>query len=150
MIYLALYKGNREGRGFQVWKSRLSDWLVRKITKGPYSHCEIAVKFGGTDEYLCYSSSTRDGGVRVKQMPLPADKWDLIPIYISEQRVKEIYRLYKGYKYDWLGALGVVLPIKQRKSRFFCSEFCALVLDLWRPERYSPNSLAEYIRNRSD
>ncbi|MDP0233429.1 enoyl-CoA hydratase, partial [Glaesserella parasuis] len=37
-IYLALYKGNAKN-----WRERLEDWLIRKATKGQYSHCEIAI-----------------------------------------------------------------------------------------------------------
>ncbi|MDP0114421.1 enoyl-CoA hydratase, partial [Glaesserella parasuis] len=64
-IYLALYKGNAKN-----WQARLEDWLIRKATKGQYSHCEIAIhKSRIYDHYYqeewfeCYSSSPRDGGV---------------------------------------------------------------------------------------
>ena len=64
-LYLALYKGNREGWGIASIKARFGDWITRKITRGIYSHCEIAYPLpsGG---YACYSSSIRDGGVRMK------------------------------------------------------------------------------------
>ena len=42
-LYLALYKGNREGWGIASIKARFGDWITRKITRGIYSHCEIAV-----------------------------------------------------------------------------------------------------------
>ena len=41
-LYLALYKGNREGWGISSIKARFGDWITRKITRGIYSHCEIA------------------------------------------------------------------------------------------------------------
>ena len=41
-LYLALYKGNREGWGIASIKARFGDWVTRKITRGIYSHCEIA------------------------------------------------------------------------------------------------------------
>lgn len=41
-LYLALYKGNREGWGIASIKARFGDWITRKITRGIYSHCEIA------------------------------------------------------------------------------------------------------------
>lgn len=42
-VYLALYKGKKEGRGLKVRWARFRDWLVRTVTRSPYSHCEIAV-----------------------------------------------------------------------------------------------------------
>ena len=74
-IVLALYKGNRSGKWYSpsVLQARLGDWLIRKFTRSPYSHCEIAVD-KGNGQYDCYSASLRDGGVRMKTMTLPADK----------------------------------------------------------------------------
>lgn len=43
-IYLALYKGRRDGSGWRVWCARATDWLTRALTRGQYSHCEIAVR----------------------------------------------------------------------------------------------------------
>ena len=47
-IYLALYRGRRNGTGWRVWFARAADRLTRKLTRGRYSHCEIAVRLGGT------------------------------------------------------------------------------------------------------
>ncbi|OBX04200.1 enoyl-CoA hydratase, partial [Gallibacterium salpingitidis] len=63
-VYLALYKGKRSGKSLYAHWCRLCDLLIRKCTRGKYSHCEIAVKKDGF--YECYSSSVRDGGVRKK------------------------------------------------------------------------------------
>ena len=43
-IYLALYRGHLSGSGLKVWLARATDWLTRKITRGQYSHCEIAFR----------------------------------------------------------------------------------------------------------
>ncbi|ECC9518819.1 hypothetical protein DSR59_24205, partial [Salmonella enterica subsp. enterica] len=74
-VWLACYKGRSEHRGI----ARFADWLTRKVTRGIYSHCELAVAHGG-NEYLCYSASFRDRGVRGKIIPLPDDKWDKLPL----------------------------------------------------------------------
>ena len=147
-IYLALYKGNRSGTGFKVLKSRLGDWLTRKVTKGIYSHCELALlqEYG---QYLCYSSSIRDGGVRQKLMPLPAEKWDLIPLNLSNEQIHQVDAFFirnRGKKYDWLGAIGVVLKFNQDKNKYFCSEFCAEALGLSEPWRFSPNDLSAILK----
>lgn len=86
--------------------------------------------------------SARDGGMRIKTMPLPADKWDLIPlpqsVAISAGR---LFHRTHGAGYDWLGAIGVVLKSPHSKSRWFCSEWCAYVIGYTNPCRYSPQTL---------
>ena len=147
-VYLALYKGHRDGAWYQpkVSAARLGDWLIRTFTRSPYSHCEIAVN-KGNGQYACYSASLRDGGVRCKTMPLPDDKWDLIPIRDADayDRVWALYQNTRGAKYDFGGALGVVLPIRQAAQKWFCSEWCAAALGLPWEERVSPNSLAKHL-----
>ncbi|PVX40516.1 hypothetical protein C8D76_10389 [Pasteurella langaaensis DSM 22999] len=155
-VYLALYKGNRSGTGFEVWKSRLGDWLTRNLTRGKYSHCEIAIKrqrwlSGSHYEheivYDCYSSSIRDGGVRCKQIDIDSGKWDLIPLKdVTEQQIKQYFEKTKGKKYDWLGAIGVVLKCNQDKRKYFCSEFCAESLGFGEAWRFSPNDLSAILK----
>ena len=136
-VYLALYKGRK----------RLMDWAVRTATRGQYSHCEIAVKHDFTDTYHCYSASARDGGVRSKRMLLPADKWDLLEIRDVDayDKVWALFQQTRGAKYDYCGALGLVLPIRQARQRWFCSEWCAKALELGQPEKFSPNRLAHCL-----
>ena len=144
-IYLALYKGRRDGTGARVWAARFTDWLTRKLTRGQYSHCEIAVALDG-GQFECYSSSIRDGGVRCKTMPLPAAKWDLIELPDSSGSLKTnlaaVFAQTQGQRYDLPGALGVVFKTRQRHDRWFCSEWCGQVLGLSEPWRFSPNDLA--------
>ena len=151
-VYLALYKGRKRGKTPRELWQRLMDWAVRAATRGQYSHCEIAVKHGFAEDYHCYSASLRDGGVRSKTMPLPDDKWDLIPIRDADayDRVWALYQSTRGAKYDYTGALGVVvfMSIRQSARRWFCSEWCATVLGLVEPERFSPNSLAKHLSDR--
>lgn len=145
-LYLALYKGNREGWGIASIKARLGDWITRKITRGIYSHCEIAVPLscGG---YACYSSSIRDGGVRVKKMDLPSEKWDLIELPgVTAADLDRVWQAAKGKRYDWLGAIGTVLKIRQRPDKWFCSEFCAAVIGFGEPSKYSPSALADAMK----
>lgn len=150
-VYLALYKGN----GGDLY-DRLSDWLIRKVTKGQYSHCEIAVEkfeFFSGDYYPdihfdCYTSSPRDGGVRHKVINLHDGKWDLIELpHITEARVQRYFALTKGKPYDWWGALGIAFGTKHRRDKFFCSEWCFNLINQseegW---RFSPNQLAEIFK----
>ncbi|HHF3852101.1 enoyl-CoA hydratase [Haemophilus influenzae] len=139
-VYLALYKGKKTGWTPKAILARLSDWLTRKLTKGLYSHCEIVVNKGFK---VCYSSSIRDGGVRSKIMYLEHEKWDLIELQnITEERIKAYFEQTKNMRYDWWGALGIVLGIKQKRSKYFCSEWCFNAIcggeNGW---RFSPNQL---------
>ena len=86
MIYLVLYHGHRDGWGLRSILARCTDGLTRVLTKGRYSHCEIAVveeeiqypaHIVTLDDQpaplvgICYSASLRDGGVRRKRKQKP-------------------------------------------------------------------------------
>ena len=150
-VYLALYKGRRDGAWYRpgVAAARLSDWIIRTLTGSPYSHCELAVAHGN-GQYDCYSSSIRDGGVRLKGMPLPPEKWDLIPVDVSHEQVHAALAATRGAKYDWLGATGVIARWRHDKRKYFCSEWCAMALGLANPERFCPGSLAAYLQTTAN
>ncbi|WP_225747655.1 cytoplasmic protein [Eikenella sp. Marseille-P7795] len=146
--YLALYKGRRSGRGWRVLAGHGTDWLTRILTRGQYSHAEIAYGPGSGGVHDCLSASVRDGGVRAKTMALPADKWDLFPLpdSINEHgRLDRLYRHTVSQPYDWFGALGVVFKTRQRGDKWFCSEWCAAALGLPESWRWSPNDLAAIV-----
>lgn len=154
-IYLAFYKNKRSWR--QEPLKALADCVTRKLTKGQYSHCEIVVEkivFTKGSHYEqeryfdCYSASVQDGGVRCKVINVKDGKWDLIELKdVSESQVRLYFELTKGKKYDWWGALGVVLGIKQKRSKFFCSEWCFnAIYNSQNGWRFSPNDLAVMVR----
>ena len=149
-IYLALYKGRRDGTGWRVWCARATDWLTRALTRGQYSHCEIAVhEHTQASVYTCYSASIRDGGVRVKTMPLSSAKWDLIPLPSTPEAHKQLQRVWRateGQGYDLRGALGIAFGLRHNRRLWFCSEWCAAALGLPAGWRWSPNDLAEMAR----
>lgn len=155
-VYLALYKNKRSWRKEPL--KALADVATRFFTKGEYSHCELVVEravFTGGKHYEqevyydCYSSSVQDGGVRCKQIDVSdSTKWDLIPLDgISEAQIHYYYELTKGRKYDWWGAIGIALGIKQKRSKYFCSEWCFNAIqnsdEGW---RFSPNQLATMFK----
>jgi hypothetical protein len=146
MIYLALYHGHRGGTGWRVWAARFTDGLTRVLTRGKYSHCEIAVRLPETadgQEYECYSASIRDKGVRMKTMPLPSTKWDLIALPDSVGgRLETLWAQTQGQGYDLPGAFGVVFGLRENRKRWFCSEWVGKALGLAESWRFSPNDLA--------
>ena len=152
-IYLALYKGRRDGIGWRVWAARFTDGLTRVLTRGRYSHCEIAVReHTQASVYTCYSASIRDGGVRCKVMPLPESKWDLIPLPSTPEAHEQLQRVWtatEGQGYDLRGALGIAFGLRHNRRRWFCSEWCAAALGLPAGWRWSPNDLAAIVSAKS-
>ncbi|WP_458118807.1 hypothetical protein OF381_10545 [Mannheimia haemolytica] len=139
MVYLAMYKA----------KGNWVDKVIRLFTGKPYSHCELVIPYiTGTGLFSCFTSSPRDGGVREKIMPLEKDKWDLIPLpTISEEVVKQHYSKDKGKKYDFIGAIGVVIGTPENPRWYFCSEWCYKVIyGTHKGAKLSPNELARKAR----
>lgn len=148
-VYLALYKG----------KGNWVDKIIRFFTKGKYSHCELAVerhKFYTGERlpeisYDCYSSSPRDGGVRRKTINVQDNQqWDLILLpNVNPNTIYAYFSKTKGQKYDFWGAIGVVLGMNHDRQKFFCSEWCWQALkggeQGW---RFSPNLLAEIAKGK--
>ena len=150
-VYLALYKGRKSGGTPKALAMRVADWVIRKATRGIYSHCEIAVALGD-GVFECYSASLRDGGVRCKTMRLPSDKWDLIELPATDvltAKLQMIWLMTQGKSYDVLGSLGVVLRFGNRPDKWFCSEWCGHVLGFSEPWRLSPNDLAKFVKKAS-
>ena len=150
MIYLALYHGHRDGTGLKVWAARFTDGLTRILTRGRYSHCEIAIRLAVQDsepQYECYSASLWDKGVRRKTMPLPSAKWDLIELPDSVgERLQGLWQETQGQGYDLPGAFGVVFGLRENRKRWFCSEWVGKALGLAESWRFSPNDLAAIFR----
>lgn len=155
-VYLAFYKHHRDWRK-EPFKA-LADSITRFFTKGRYSHCEIAVErieFSNGHHYEhqtlfdCYSSSVQDCGVRCKQINVSdCKKWDLVPIDgATENQIKAYFNRTSGKAYDWWGAIGIALGIKQKRSKYFCSEWCFNAVtgseEGW---RFSPNQLAAMFK----
>ena len=112
MVQLAFYKD----------KGDWVDWIVRKWTKSIYSHCEVVIG----DEW--FSSSPRDGGVRMKKIEYKPEDWDLVEYKgVSETAVHELYSKTKGCKYDFVGILlSQWLPLGlQSQGKWYCSEWSA-------------------------
>ncbi|WCE09486.1 hypothetical protein [Pseudomonas sp. JBR1] len=133
MIRLALYKAPGD----------TYDRLIRAWTRSPYSHCELVLPDG-----RFVSSSPRDGGVRAKVIEPDPAVWDFLPLpWLPAAHVEQLLEQEAGAGYDWLGILGtqILQAGIQSRSRWFCSEFCAKVVDLEQPQRYSPGQLAEAV-----
>jgi len=145
-VYIAFYKGRKQLTGLKGWSYRFFDWLIRTSTKGPFSHAELVIDVGA-GYYDCYSSSNRDGGVRIKRMTLPSDKWQLIKLDLDADAVESYYHRTKHQKYDLIGAIASTVPFFQSIDKQFCSEWCFNAITGkdtgW---RFSPNDLYEMYK----
>ena len=115
---VAFYKYHRGGiKG-------LFDWLIRIVTNGPYSHCELIFSDG-----QAYSSSIQDGGCRYKDIVFDPEHWDIIEVAADEQTMRRFCDEEKGSGYDFPGVFRfLVLEIKESPDKWFCSEVCASAL----------------------
>lgn len=128
-VQLAMYKARGD----------IFNRLIRWWTNSPYSHCELVVRGN------CYSSSVRDGGVRVKTMALPSDKWDLISLpWADADAVTDWFIAHERDRYGWLDLLtGQLLGMHRDHRGVFCSEACAKALGLRGATQLSPQALLD-------
>lgn len=134
MMYVAFYKG----------RTRAFDRAVQWWESGPYSHCELVLADTGNGAHLCASSSMMDGGVRVKEIALAPERWDLLPVpWANADKALDWLDLHDGCGYDYLGLAGFVWrPYHGEAARYWCSEAVAAMLGLDDPWRYGVNGLA--------
>lgn len=109
------------------------DKLICTSTFSRFSHCEIVFS-----DYICASSSVRDGGIRFKKLNLD-DHWEIFNLYYNNKPVSEFDELiartwfddHDGNKYNMLGAIGSLFRVNlSSKDKKFCSEACASVLGI--------------------
>ena len=124
---------------------------------GPFCHAELAFDHQPPAATLCFSSTFRDGGARFRRLDLTRG-WTLLrapatPADVS--RLRAWCRSRGGGRYDLSGVLAFKLPlVRQRRTRWFCSELCAAALHHAGllgdadPARLSPNALFHLCRRR--
>ena len=103
------------------------DKTISVLTISKYSHCEIVFSDG-----VCASSSSRDGGIRFKQITLGAH-WDVYEVIgdYDEAAIRYWFTLHSDDAYDWWGAVGSLFCVDWTSEDYkFCSYACASVLGL--------------------
>lgn len=109
------------------------------------AHCEVAGYWTG-DVHECVSASWLDGGVRAKNMPLPADKWRIYEMAGDPRHVDAWLGEHDGQGYDWLGLLGFMWrPIRGMLGRKLCSEACAEMVGIRDGWRFGPAMLEAIV-----
>lgn len=128
---------------YHVWDG--GEWLLPETVSETARYWAAAEKW---EEIKQKRHDNLRGGVRVKKMELPSEKWDLIPLHDATRAdLDRIWQAAQGKRYDWAGAIGTVLKIRQRPDKWFCSEFCAAVMGIPDGWRFSPNDLAALAKS---
>lgn len=135
---LLFYKGIKDENP----SSTLWDNIVCSVTRSRFSHVELSVLEVDKD-HMCWSSSTRDGGVRYTRVNTSSNNWVEVPIFLYPSNVHEFFSKEEGKPYDYLGLIGTIihLPIFSRRNKWFCSEIIAEFLKLKDPWKYTPEDL---------
>lgn len=125
---------------FYIGEGKLFDKLIRWVTKGRYSHCELLIGD------MAYSADAWTNRVRsIPKNSFNPDNWESITVEGDEKTAVAFLNSQLSKKYDWLGILGFFLPWAVNDSkRWYCSELCAaaLAIDV-RP--VSPQDLYEIL-----
>lgn len=142
MIAIALYKGKPSDDWFHI----LSHYLIRLRTLSKYSHAELVI------DRTCYSSSSRDGGVRAKQIDIYSGKWDVITINVPDELKQQALLWFKQNNeknYDWSNILRYIIPFyPQRKDQYVCFEAVGESLGFAGAYKLTANDLYEWAKKR--
>lgn len=134
MLELALYKGA---------PSDLLHILGHNLTKlwtwSKYSHAELVI------DGVCWSSSSRDGGVRRKLIDLTSGKWDVFKLtdnlLVSTKAIKWFLE-HEGDSYDYRNILRFVIPaVGHDKNKWVCYEACGAALGISNPHKLDADKL---------
>lgn len=143
--YVAFYRG----------KGTWADKIVRKATRSPFSHCElirteITPKRG--DTVTCISASGRDKGVRIKEIELKEEKWDIYAVPWAPENAWEIAEQHLGEPYElWSMVISQLFNFRRHnREKWFCSELIAKALGLNMPHAKSPGDLLRDIDDHVD
>jgi hypothetical protein len=139
----AFYKGPPRND----WQHTVSHYAIRLWTWSRWSHAELVV------DGICYSSSTRDGGVRSKLIDLNSGRWDVIDLDIPVMQVVDVllwFEEHKGAPYDWAGVWRFVLPfLPHSKGRWFCFEALGAALGSAGAHKLTANDLYTWAKARA-
>lgn len=142
-LHIAFYRGTRKENP----KSRFVDNLICFCTDSKFSHAELVLNYNpDTKSGFCLSSSERDGGVRSKYMTLEPERWHIIEIITEKtyQQITEFFEEQNGKKYDYFGAVGVVLPfVKGTPEKWFCFEVVGSSLGYKESSYFNADNLME-------
>jgi hypothetical protein len=133
-MLIAFYKSTRP------MPQGLFNIAIRGAMDSKYSHCEAI--FGGdlSRPIECGSSSFIDGGVRIKDILLNSNHWDVldVPRFDAEQS-RQWFIDHTGEPYDVRGLAAVILPVVgDNPGQRFCSEAILDSVDFHNAHKVDP------------
>lgn len=130
----------------------MADRIIQTVTRSEISHVEFLPEWPVCARVAqAVSASSRDGGVRWKQIDFRPERWLILSVPWAPETVPEFFAQHVGKPYDFAGLIGSQIFNLRRQSpeRWFCSEICAAALGMGAPHTYSPGDLHRQIVERS-
>lgn len=136
MLQLALYKGPPSELLHVIGHNATKLWTWSK-----YSHAELVI------DGICWSSSSRDGGVRRKVINLNTGKWDVFDIPCTKKQETSAlawFKYHEGDEYDYRNILRFVIPFAgEDKNKWVCYEACGAALGIKDAHKLDADKLLE-------
>ena len=133
-MQIALYKGPPSSI-----LRKISHCLIKFWTMSEYSHAELVL------DGMCYSSSSRDGGVRSKRINIKSGKLDVYDITDTKQiKAKALswFVEHDGDSYDYRNIFRHVIPfIGHNENHWVCFEAIGAALGIKDPHKLDADDL---------
>ena len=133
-MQIALYKGPPSSI-----LHKISHCLIKFWTRSEYSHAELVING------ICYSSSSRDGGVRSKKINIKSGRWDVFDITDDKQiKAKALswFVEHDGDSYDYRNIFRYVIPlIGHNENHWVCFEAIGAALGIKDPHKLDADDL---------
>jgi hypothetical protein len=118
--------------------------LIRWWTGGDFSHVELI----DTETGMCWSSSSKDNGVRRKFIDLTNGRWTIVQYDLPfEAKPVEWFEDHEGSLYDWNTIANYVWSkFISRDGEYTCSVAIIRSLGFASIDRITPSGLHDFLR----
>lgn len=132
--------------GFYKGNGSIFNLLVKLFTFSKISHCAVITRL--SSNYLCGYTSLPGDGVTYFETEYKDEEWEFFDLDITRIDIFTFFSKTQDCLYDYCGCINCIFKFHQHKSRYFCSEWCAELLKLDKPENYTPAKLYRYFKNK--
>lgn len=134
MVKIGFFKGHKS----------IIDYIVNIFTLSKICHCAVITR--KTENYICGYSSFPSDGVSYFEEEYNKDEWEFIDVPVTNIELFTFYAKTQDCGYDYCGCINCIIRFHQHKNRYFCSEWCAELLKLEKPEKYTPYKLYALLK----
>jgi hypothetical protein len=133
VITLAYYHGGKS----------IQHRLIRWWTNSAFSHVELF----DPKTVICWSSSSKDGGVRKKYINLTNGRWTIVQYKLPfESHPLNWFEEHEGLSYNWNSIFNYVwYAFTELPNEFNCSVAIAKSLGFHYIDRITPSELEEFL-----